>query len=184
MDENPWCCQTVHGNKGVKLLKPWAWAPGSLYNVPARDHHEFHVWETSFSLDPICKLKSVALKTLPNAAVPWRRLHRVSEGEIPQEAERAGVPQPSLATEPCQTSAVFQRAANATIPVGLCLIKTEHLKWPLKATADWRSVQRIENALLQRNIPRTPGNGSSGDRMEPGQQQRMHTSMARDRSFT
>ena len=45
-------------------------------------------------------------------------------------------PQPSLATEPCQTSAVFQRAANATIPVGLCLIKTEHLKWPLKATAD------------------------------------------------
>ena len=59
--------------------------------MPARDHQEFHVWETSFSLDPICKLKSVALKTLPNAAVPWRRLHRVSEGEIPQEAERAGV---------------------------------------------------------------------------------------------
>lgn len=90
----PWYRQTVHGNKGVKLLKPWAWAPGSLYNGPARDDHEFHVWETSFSLDPICKLKSVALKSLPNAAVPWRRLDRSSGGEIPQDAERdtAGVP--------------------------------------------------------------------------------------------
>lgn len=93
-DESPWCHQTVHGNKGVKLLKPWAWAPGSLYNGPARDDQEFHVWETSFSLDPICKLKSVALKTLPNAAVPWRGLDRASGGEIPQDAERdtAGVP--------------------------------------------------------------------------------------------
>lgn len=61
--------------------------------MPARDDQEFHVWETSFSLDPICKLKSVALKTLPNAAVPWRRLDRASEGGIPQDAERdrAGV---------------------------------------------------------------------------------------------
>ena len=94
VDENPWYHQTVHGNKGVKLLKPWAWAPGSLYSGPARDDQEFHVRETSFSLDPICKLKSVALKSLPNAAVPWRRLDRASGGEIPQDAERdtAGVP--------------------------------------------------------------------------------------------
>lgn len=34
--------------------------------------------EISFSLDPIYKLKSVALKTLPNVAVPWRRLDRAS----------------------------------------------------------------------------------------------------------
>ena len=45
-------------------------------------------------------------------------------------------PQPSLAMEPCQTSAVFERAANATIPVGLCSMKTEHLKLSLTATAD------------------------------------------------
>lgn len=39
------------------------------------------------------KKKSVALKTLPNAAVPWRRLDRASGSEIPQDAERdrAGV---------------------------------------------------------------------------------------------
>lgn len=65
----------------------------------------------------------------------WTEPQRVGSLKMQKETELEW-PQPSLATEPCQTRAVFQRAANATIPVGLCLIKTKHLKWPLKATAD------------------------------------------------
>lgn len=53
-----------------------------------------------------------------------------------QKETQLECPQPSPAKEPSQTSAAFQRAANATIAVGLCLIKPEHLKLPLQATAD------------------------------------------------
>lgn len=53
-----------------------------------------------------------------------------------QKETQLECPQASLAKEPSQASAAFQRAANATIAIGLCLTKTEQVKLPLQATAD------------------------------------------------
>lgn len=49
---------------------------------------------------PACKLQSVALKTLPDAAVPWRRLDGASGAQV-QSKGRAGGPQ-EHPTSPCQ----------------------------------------------------------------------------------